>query len=224
MTKEQVTEMVFGLKLVYPKFYSHNTDGEMQILLKIWSTFFQDDSYEDVSKAIHYLIATSPYPPTIYDVRKALVKSKNIDKIDATQAWSEVEKAVTIYGSSKAEEALASMSEETREIVKSIGFKNICKSENLSVERGQFRMMFEAREEQELEKALIPKNFNLRNRLNTEKDSKNNNLEVNDYKNCNKNNNYEKSENLILSEEEKEEKLLELNKLKNILKKSVKAH
>ena len=39
--------------------------------------------------------------------------------------------------------ALERMSEQTREVVKRMGFKNLCTSENITADRANFRMIYE---------------------------------------------------------------------------------
>ena len=65
-------------------------------------------------------------------------------------------KAVRTYGSYQPVEAMASLDERTRSCVRRIGFMNICMSENISVERANFRRIYEATAERDAQEMALP--------------------------------------------------------------------
>ena len=58
-------------------------------------------------------------------------------------AWEEVLRAITQYGSYRPIEAMDSLSPLARKATKRIGFINLCMSENISADRANFRMIYE---------------------------------------------------------------------------------
>ena len=62
---------------------------------------------------------------------------------DWGEGWEQVLKAIKDFGYMRPKEAMDSFDDITRECVKRLGFINICKSENISVERANFRQLYE---------------------------------------------------------------------------------
>ena len=65
------------------------------------------------------------------------------DLPDWSEAWSQVQMAIRQFGAYRADKALESLPELTREATKRIGFTNLCMSENPSSDRANFRMIYE---------------------------------------------------------------------------------
>ena len=61
-----------------------------------------------------------------------------------------------LYGSYRLQEALDSMDDLTRKAVKRLGFKELCMSENIAVDRANFRMVFEQLANREYETEKLP--------------------------------------------------------------------
>ena len=72
------------------------------------------------------------------------------------EAWQEVLNAIRKYGSYQEKEALESMDETTRRVVNRLGFRNICTSEEIQVDRANFRMIYEQEVQREKQDAQIP--------------------------------------------------------------------
>ena len=65
-------------------------------------------------------------------------------------------RAMRRYGSYNEVEALESMSEITRQCVRRLGYQNLCRSEEIGVDRANFRMIFEQIANREHEKQKLP--------------------------------------------------------------------
>ena len=74
-------------------------------------------------------------------------------------AWGNVLRAIGKYGYSGYVEAMEEFDEITRQVVKRLGWKEICMSENISVERANFRMIYEQEQSRRNELAQIPENM-----------------------------------------------------------------
>ena len=92
-------------------------------------------------------INNSRYAPSIGDFLRDFSKKHSPNIKDAMEAWGDVQRAVSKYGYMRELEALDSLDDLTRSIVKDIGFKEFCMTDesNLPVLRAQFRNAYEAR-------------------------------------------------------------------------------
>jgi hypothetical protein len=70
----------------------------------------------------------------------AEVKGNTVNEWE--EEWDKVTDAIAKYGYYRTEEALETLPELTRTIVKRLGFRNLCMSENISIERANFRDIY----------------------------------------------------------------------------------
>lgn len=156
MTREDTIQVLSILKAAYPKFYANLTrDGAMQII-ELWSAMFINDDVEYVKTALLKHIATNAFPPAIADIRKAMLFVTDANENDLGEAWGEVMRAVRNFGYIREKEALESLKSTTRRAVESMGWQNICASENLMADRAHFLRIYEAIEKREKENMLLP--------------------------------------------------------------------
>ena len=152
MVKIEVCKLLAVIAAVYPRF---EVDEFKQ---NVWLEMLQDVPYELAQVCVKKLILESHYPPAIADIRKqvAEISTPKSEKLDGATAWGEVTKAIGWYGSYGTEEALASMSPR---IVRMIGWREICMSEELGVIRGQFLKMYEQVSAKERQELLLPESL-----------------------------------------------------------------
>lgn len=136
MNKTEFLRLAEAIKTAYPKEGLLATKEAMQL----WYSMLKDIDYPTAAAAVKAYIALKKFPPTIADIREMATPKQ----ADWSDAWGEVQNAIRRYGYNRPDEALQSMSEKTREIVKRFGWQEICASENLGVLRGQFRTAYEA--------------------------------------------------------------------------------
>lgn len=141
------------IKAVYSKF---GEGMDIEYMAGIWHEMLSDLNYRDVQQALKRWIATEKWPPTIADIRSMVLEVNRNSVGDWTEGWNQVTRAIRNYGYYREPEALNSMDEITRECVKAIGWKNICDSEEIGVERGHFRAMYEQRKERVRKSEIIP--------------------------------------------------------------------
>lgn len=153
MEIKQFLVLVKGLKSAYTK--DNFIPDEDSV--KLWFSLLKDIPYDVLNVAIQKYILTAIYPPTIAELRRLSSEIVQGQQPDWGDGWEQVQKAVRRYGMYRPEEAMQSMDEITRKCVEKIGFKNICLSENISVERANFRMIYENLVEREKQDAQIPK-------------------------------------------------------------------
>lgn len=134
MDKEECKTIVKMLKA------SYTTDSFIpdQESFMVWYAILQNYPMEVVQKSVIKYVTTQHFPPTIADI---------IQGIGDDESWSEhwdiVMRAVRKYGSWDAKGGLESLSEKDRTIAKRLGWHTLCTTENIGVERANFRTMFE---------------------------------------------------------------------------------
>ena len=143
MNKREFGMFINALKTFYPR----EKLLPNQEAMELWYEMLKDISYQAASKALQKWVATEKWSPTIADIRSTVSGLENETAEDWASAWQEVTRAISRCGIYRETEALESMDEITRECVKAIGWKNICNSEEIGVERGHFRTMYEQRSE-----------------------------------------------------------------------------
>lgn len=153
MTTQEWSVLVKAIKSAYPS--ANVLPDEWSI--KLWYKMLQDIPYEALNLALQRHISTNRYPPTIADLRSCMVEKK-----DWSEGWAEVKRAMRLYGLPREKEALESMSPITREIVKRLGFKDLCMSENEMADRANFRMIYEAESKKESEAMALPESVRAR--------------------------------------------------------------
>lgn len=151
MRFDEFKVLVKGMKSVYtsPNFLP---DGDA---IKIWYQLLQDMSYEQLNVAIQKHMLTNKFPPTIAELREAAV-SCMVERKDWSDGWEQARRAIRKFGYYQQEEAFASMDEITRKVVKRLGWKEMCMSENLMQDRANFRMIYEQEQKRVEEKAVLP--------------------------------------------------------------------
>lgn len=112
-----------------------------QATANIYLNFLSQFDYETAKKAVHQIVLTSQYFPSLADLYQALNSFSKKEIPGINEAWAEVMRKIQtigIYGSpSFSHQAIL-------DAVSVIGWRNICMSENISVERAHFMKIYEA--------------------------------------------------------------------------------
>ncbi len=92
-------------------------------------------------------IESTRFAPNIANFIEHYAKSCTPDYKDAMEAWGDVMKSIRCYGYPRETEAMASLDEITRSVVRDMGYKNICMGEEVDqpILFAQFRNAYEAR-------------------------------------------------------------------------------
>lgn len=140
MKIDEFSVLVKGMKAVYnaPWFLPDNDS------IKIWFNLLKDIEYQVANIGVQKWMMTHRDPPTIADIREICADVKAPKNLEWGEAWEKVREAVHCYGSYRECEALESLDEITREATKCVGFRDICLSENIAVERANFRQIYES--------------------------------------------------------------------------------
>jgi len=150
MTKGEIAKILAVLAAAYPKFEVDD------VKVQVWYEMLGDLEYSIVNIAIKKLIMQNTFPPSIAEVRKAVTELMNPEQVTSSEAWGEVTRAIRNYGYYCEEEALASMSPITAQLVRYMGWREICMSEDIGVIRGQFLKMYQQVRERDRREMLLP--------------------------------------------------------------------
>lgn len=152
MTEKEFAILSKGMKAVYtmPSFLPDDN------AMNVWYQLLKDLDYMVAQTAVQKYMLTQKTPPTIADIRELCSTIALGDKPLWSDGWDEVMRAIRRYGSYNEFEALQSMSEVTKQCVKRLGYQNLCRSEDISIDRANFRMIFEQVANREHEKKKIP--------------------------------------------------------------------
>lgn len=155
MTFKEFAYLANLIRTTYPreKIFPNNESME------IWFEMLQDIPFQAASAGLKKWIATEKWSPSIADIREMAVSVTSLPTPDWGQGWQEVIKAIGRYGYMRESEALASMSPQTAEAVKRIGWQAICESENPETLRAQFRQVYEISEKREKQDAQLPQSL-----------------------------------------------------------------
>lgn len=151
MTKQEFMKIAAAINTYYPKDKPFPNNAAMQL----WYEEFKDLPYEAVVIGLRRHVNVSKWCPTIAELKDAIVTNVAGEK-DWGEHWEIAVKAIQRYGRYQEEEALASMDPLTRQVVKRLGYKDLCGSENQMQDRANFRMVFEQVVGNEYERAALP--------------------------------------------------------------------
>lgn len=140
MDKVKFATLMEMLRAAYPnRKFLENT-----IQIGIWYEALFDLEIEQLERAVRVAMATLTFPPSIAELRQLAVQDAS-DIRDWSQGWDVVMQAMREYGLYRIDDALQfvkSIDNMAYQIIKRLGFQNICMSEDLSIERSNFRMAY----------------------------------------------------------------------------------
>ena len=157
MNREEFKKIVMALNSVY----TGDNFIPTQTAFDMWYESLKDLSYNQVAYAAKMYIQTNHFPPRPSDLRTIIADCKTT-QMDYGEGWNEVQTAIRRYGYMREQEALDSMSDITREVVKRLGFQNLCMSpEGDQTNRANFRMIFQQLQEREKQHAVLSPDLQL---------------------------------------------------------------
>lgn len=143
MDKKQFATLAIGIKSAYPASKILEDTASMDF----WYMLLSDIPYEVAENAIMEHICTNVFAPNVAEIRKLCMERCKQPVSSFDEAWGVVQKAISKYGLSNAQEAFATMDELTLSVVKNLGWRSLCVSESPEADRANFRMAYEAKEE-----------------------------------------------------------------------------
>lgn len=157
------TETEKGLKMIrraYPLFYHGVNQQEFNEILVLWSEMLTDVDVTDFVSALKRIIATETKPPNIATVRKAVLELQRND-LSTNDAWDLVCNTIRRYGSYGQVEAMQQLPPTVGKVVRAMGYRKLCMSQDTMVDRAHFIKFYAAEVERDKENYLIPHEFRL---------------------------------------------------------------
>ena len=144
MNAQEFTKAMSFLGIAYNKEFT-----EEQV--KVWFSFFQEERFENFTKAISRIISKSKFLPPIAEVKVELSTMKNpVLELSAVEEWSKVERAISRHGYYNPEEAEMDLNPLTWEVIRLMGgWRSICMSEEGHWLTKRFIDLFEERQQSE---------------------------------------------------------------------------
>lgn len=152
MTRDEFKILVKGMKAIY----SQPTFIPDQDAFNMWYALMGDLPYEVCNVAIQKYMLTNKFPPTVAELRELAANAVNGDPLTWGESWERALNAVRRYGSYNKADALNSLDHLTRKCVESIGYMELCMSENIMVERAHYQKVFEVYSKREQTEKQMP--------------------------------------------------------------------
>lgn len=152
MTQNEFARMAMAIRTYYPKENILPNEQAMEL----WYQMLMDIPYEVACTALSTWAATNKWSPSISDLRQSAMEITGNELPEWGEAWKEVTDAVKRFGMYRESEAMNSFRPLTKKVAGQIGFGTICRSENVEVERANFRMLYERLAEKEKSAAAVP--------------------------------------------------------------------
>ena len=152
MTKQEFSIFCNALRTYYPKEKLLPNEQAMQL----WYMQLQDIPYQVAQVTLNKWVATNKWSPSIADIREQATSIVKGNTKDWGEAWQSVINSIGKYGSYQEQAALESFDDLTRQVVKRLGYRNICLSEDINVDRANFRMIYEQLEQRNKQDLQIP--------------------------------------------------------------------
>ena len=147
MTEMETLGVLAILRECYPREPMSSLREDMYVRLLL------DLELQDATEAVTRVLARSPFMPTIAEIRHEVALAK-VDAEPAELAWAEVRRALASHGSGSAPTFVNRF---TQEVVKSIGWMEICRSGRPGADRAHFLRMYEAAVQREIDDVQLPR-------------------------------------------------------------------
>lgn len=141
MTDKEFETVSVAIKAAYPRFNALPDKYAM----KVWYQMLADMDFEVVENAVLEHISTSAFPPSIAEIRRLCVERYKKAPLGFDGAWNVVFAAIAKHGLNGSQEAFEMMDPITLDVVKNLGWRNLCLSENQAADRANFREAYEAK-------------------------------------------------------------------------------
>ena len=139
MTKQEFATLVVAMQAMYGKDFIGTEQA-----LDAWYALLHDLDYQILSKVLQQYMLTNKFKPTVAELREIYAELVSPVISDWSEGWEKVSKAIGHYGMYQEKAVMESFDEVTKEVVKRLGFQNICLSENIVADRARFEEIYQA--------------------------------------------------------------------------------
>ena len=149
MEKEKFLKGMTYLGIAYNKEFT-------QEAINIWYDFFKDTDYEIFRQAVKRIIPKNKYLPSIAELRAEIAKITNpVLQLNTDEEWDKVITAIRLYGTYISQEEFNKFNPTTAKIIRTIGWRKMCMSENIEFERKAFYDMFNSYQKRNEDASII---------------------------------------------------------------------
>lgn len=155
MTKAETVTLLQTITVMYPG----TKVRADELTIGVWHEMLGDLPGDVVAAAVKRMCATLKFPPSIADIREAVVKATKDAQgaLTAAEAWTRVNKAVRWYGYYREAEAREKLGAEIWRAVEAVGgWREVCASEEPGIISAQFERRYNAIMARSDEQLLIP--------------------------------------------------------------------
>lgn len=152
MTRAETAMLLALMAAAWPKFEPDDAK------VALWHELFEDTDFRVAQVALKKLMLSSPYPPTIADMRREVlaVTTPPEDRITPAEAWGLVKKCFSKYSINREKEVLERLPGPVADTVRYMGWRELCMSDEGEIVRAQFMRMFDQVATRRREEALLP--------------------------------------------------------------------
>lgn len=163
MSKEEVVKLFAAISALFPRDTKFAQADRMMV--DMWQKMLSDISYENAEKAVMAAVSTSPFPPSIAEIRDYATRLNGTRRLTAEEAWGIANECIREYGlrtvpkegfaekkyefvkfgepvriqpSGLEYEAKRHCPEDVWGLLQRMGYADIVRSDNPDVIRGQF--------------------------------------------------------------------------------------
>lgn len=140
MTKDEFALFASALKTYYPR---EDLFPNKQAL-ELWFRQLEDIPYNVACNVLNSWVSLNRYSPSIADIRENSVNLVYGRVPEWGEAWGEVVEALGRFGIAGEYRAISYFSPLTLEAVNKLGYRNLCRSNNPSADRANFRDIYES--------------------------------------------------------------------------------
>lgn len=154
MDKREFATFAMALKTYYPR----EALLPNQQAMELWYRELCDIPMDVAEAAMRKWVSTQKWSPSIAELRELAAEIQHGKLPDWGEGWEQVQRAIRHYGYYRQKEAMNSLDPFVKDIVKRMGFVNLCLSDNVSADRANFRMLYEelARRKQTSHQVALP--------------------------------------------------------------------
>ena len=139
MDKKEFATFAMALKTYYPREQLLPNQQAMEL----WFRELCDIPFDVAEMSLRKWVSMNKWSPSIADIREMTSGIVNGDPMSWGESWEKALGAVRKYGSYNKGKALESLDPITRKCVESIGYLELCMSENIMVDRAHYQRIFE---------------------------------------------------------------------------------
>ena len=154
MTRQEFLGFMSAINAFYPGRVPEEMSSDET--LEAWYGELKDLDAKVAAVILKNHVAKSPFPPTLSDILGTAYDIQAC-RTNWSEKWVEVLRAIGKYGYRRESEALESLDDFTRRVVKKIGWRDLCLSEESQIGfiRKDFQKVYEQQARSDRDQALL---------------------------------------------------------------------